>query len=121
VIWGRGGGCLRMPHCDNYQPSKGLGLGCTEGNVSTNPPSGGSINDILYLKFKLSNEKHHLMNFIIDEKKTSFDEFHFFSNEKTSFIAHGQYTICIALRREPSFKRQKVSKSLSNYIQNEEK
>jgi hypothetical protein len=61
------------------------------------------------------------MNFIIDEKKPSFDEFHFFSNEKTSFIAHGQYTICIALRREPSFKRQKVSKSLSNYIQNEEK
>jgi hypothetical protein len=30
-------------------------------------------------------------------------------------IAHGKYAICIALRREPSFKRQKVSKSLSNY------
>ena len=32
-----------------------------------------------------------------------------------SRIAHGQYTIFIALRREPSFKRQKMSKSLSNY------
>jgi hypothetical protein len=30
-----------------------------------------------------------------------------------SRIAHGQYTIFIALRQEPSFKRQKVSKSLS--------
>jgi hypothetical protein len=30
-----------------------------------------------------------------------------------SRIAHGQYAVCIALRREPSFKRQKVSKSLS--------
>jgi hypothetical protein len=34
-----------------------------------------------------------------------------------SRIGHGQYAIFIALRREPSFKRQKVSKS----IQNEEK
>jgi hypothetical protein len=32
-----------------------------------------------------------------------------------SRIAHGQYAIFIALRREPSFKRQKESKSLSNY------
>jgi hypothetical protein len=30
-----------------------------------------------------------------------------------SRIAHGQYAIFIALRREPSFKRQKVSKSHS--------
>jgi hypothetical protein len=30
-----------------------------------------------------------------------------------SRIAHGQYGICIALRREPSFKQQKMSKSLS--------
>jgi hypothetical protein len=30
----------------------------TEGNIPPKPPSGGSINDIiLYLKFKLSNEK----------------------------------------------------------------
>jgi hypothetical protein len=32
-----------------------------------------------------------------------------------SRIAHGQYAIFIALRREPSLKRQKVSNSLSNY------
>ena len=30
-----------------------------------------------------------------------------------SRIAHGQYAIFIALRREPSFKQKKVSKSLS--------
>jgi hypothetical protein len=30
-----------------------------------------------------------------------------------SRIAHGQYAIFIALRQEPSFKQQKVSKSLS--------
>jgi hypothetical protein len=30
-----------------------------------------------------------------------------------SRIAHGQYAIFIALRQEPSFKRQKVSKSFS--------
>jgi hypothetical protein len=33
--------------------------------------------------------------------------------EGFSRIAHGQYAIFIALRREPSFKQQKVSKSLS--------
>ena len=32
-----------------------------------------------------------------------------------SRIAHGQYAISIALRREPSFERQNMSKSLSNY------
>jgi hypothetical protein len=32
-----------------------------------------------------------------------------------SRIAHGQYAIFIALRREPSFKRQKMSQRLSNY------
>jgi hypothetical protein len=32
-----------------------------------------------------------------------------------SRIAHGQYVIFIALRREPSFKRQKVSKVFQNY------
>jgi hypothetical protein len=30
-----------------------------------------------------------------------------------SRIAHGQYAIFIALRRKPSFKQQKLSKSLS--------
>jgi hypothetical protein len=33
-----------------------------------------------------------------------------------SRIAHGQYAIFIALRREPSFKQQKVSKSLSKLL-----
>jgi transcriptional regulator of NAD metabolism len=33
--------------------------------------------------------------------------------EGFSRIAHGQYAIFIALRREPIFKQQKVSKSLS--------
>jgi hypothetical protein len=32
-----------------------------------------------------------------------------------SRITHVQYAIFIAVRQEPSFKRQKVSKSLSDY------
>jgi hypothetical protein len=37
-----------------------------------------------------------------------------------SHIACGQYVIFIALRREPSFKRQKVSQKVFQTIQKEE-
>jgi hypothetical protein len=59
---------------------------------------------------------HVVMNIIIWQAFVLMDGAIWLAADEVGFfrIGHGQYAIFIAQRREPRFKQQKVSKSLSN-------